>query len=423
MKKITILLFLFSILFTGIYTFSQTPPYLQIHHIGGGYGDATLIIAVDKPKTGTKTWDTCVVLIDGQSSAGVGEEVWRYVKDTVHALFPFRKIIDYIVVSHMHTDHFLGVQPIIENAITDSWAVGYIGLPSLINDNPNGVDDDCYAETSSTSYTKKASDFRSFISTCGYPNGIIEIKSDLFHWKNFSNMTLECIVAGGATIDPADSSVYSFLRNGKVKNENDLSYGWLLTFQGFHYVSLGDLGGPGSSAYSDGETPVTEYLVGRFYGTGYHLCANKISHHGSAKSTYTDFVTYNNPSLAVIPGALKVFNGTALPTQDAITRLLNNANGTNNNVLNTSTATSIVYTFIPSNPSVQSSYWTSGRLQYYQDVILKIEAVDQNEYVENERTFTIICVPKDSDFSYTNPSLPARTKGVFLCDKFHEWDD
>jgi beta-lactamase superfamily II metal-dependent hydrolase len=354
----------------NVYNLSYAQPYLQIHHISGGYGDATLIIAVDESSSMEKEWDTCVVLIDGQSSADVGEEVWRYTRDTLQELFPMRKKIDYIVVSHMHGDHFLGAKSVIENAISDGWKIDKIFLPSMISTaiNPGGIDDDCYDEEVNEGTGTRAKNFIDYVKACGVKYGYIPIKNDLFYYKNMLNMKMECIVAGGATINPTDNTVYSFLVDGKVRNENDLSYGFLIGFTGFHYTTMGDLGGT-TARYTDGETYATNYLLGHFNTPNYHLCANKISHHGSSESTTQYFVENNNPTIPVIPASLKSYGQSALPTESTITNLLMNGSSAG---LNTTSNTKIAYTFIPKDPYVQSSYWTRGNLQSYNDVILKI---------------------------------------------------
>jgi beta-lactamase superfamily II metal-dependent hydrolase len=419
-----ILLIIRFVLITCAYQLSFAQPYLQIHQIGGGYGDATLIIAVDESKVEGKQWDTCVVLIDGQSSSEAGAEVWRYSRDTLQVLFPDRKIIDYIIISHLHTDHFRGVQTFIDSAKDASWKIGYIGLPSQITYNPGGADDDCYLEEVSTTNKSQATDFLSYITTSGIPNGVIQLKNDLFYKSNIANMTMECIVAGGSTINPENGNPYSFLKDGMVKNENDLSYGWLISFEGFHYITMGDLGGP-SSSYSDGETYATQYLVGRFKNDNYHLCAYKVGHHGSAKSTASDFVEKNNPTFPVIPARLKSYNSTALPTSEVINSFLSNGTTTG---LNTSTNGKIYYTFIPQNAGVQSSYWTKDNFLYYQDIVLKIYAhtgMDTGDPEEDYkvREITIISAPKDSDYQYhnKNSAVPSTTIGTYNCTKGHNW--
>lgn len=404
------------------YHLSFAQPYLQIHHISGGYGDATLIIAVDQSKVEGKLWDTCVVLIDGQSSGGVGQEVWRYTKDTLLSLFPTRKKIDYIVVSHMHTDHYLGVQKVIENVLAEKWIVDQIFLPSMITNatNPGGVDDACYEdeyeEDLSDASGSKASKFITYVQSSGIPYGYFPITKDLFFYKNLANMKMECIVAGGATINPKNNSIYSFLVDGKVRNENDLSYGFLISFAGFHYTTMGDLGGT-TARYTDGETYATNYLVGHFAGSPYHLCANKISHHGSSESTTVDFVTRNNPTIPVIPASLKSYGSSKnpLPTQSVITNLLNNGTPTG---LNTSTNTlRIVYTFIPKNPTAQESYWTYNNLQYYNDVILKVAYPTSNL---TNRSILMIQVPKLFDTN-GNPIYDTPITEFITCTKGHNW--
>ncbi len=400
-------------------------PFLEIHHIGAGDGDATLILAVDSTGTnlftGNPIWDTCAVLIDGQREGGAGE-IWRYVKDTLDARFPGRKTLDYMVVSHLHIDHYGGLAKVITNAVAANWKIKGVVTRRQLVYSAKGIDviagpdaiDTCYSDVKvSNPNGVKLKAFFKAVTTNAIKQLTVQPHNNLFDPNNFRNISMECIVAGGVTISGYDS-LYTFLPATKQKlgnfgpkSENDLSYGWLLTFQGFHYVTLGDLGGKSGGNYVDGETPVTDYLVHRFDDADYHLCAYKVSHHGSAESTTKETVELNKPTLAVFPASLRTYGSSTkpLPTRSAIEQM-------------DSLTTTRLYTFIPQNPTKLASYYTYNYLRYYNDVILKITGGPSHpDYGEN-LPITIMQVKKNLDFTYP-PGPPVVT--VINCTKGHLW--
>lgn len=416
----TTLLSLIGSLVLSCSLFAQTPR-LEIHHIGAGDGDATLIIAIDSTKeyniADEVIWDTCVVLIDGQRSSG-GDEVWRYVRDTISSRFPNRLKIDYIVVSHLHIDHYGGLTNLINNAVAAKWTItGVVTravVPSAKITNAGEEIDTCYSDiimNNPAGVRIKA--FYKAITDNGIGQPVLVVGDNLFHEKNFVNISMQCIVSVGTTYNSLGTELYTFLPNNgngtyTAKSENDLSYGWLISFQGFHYTSFGDLGGVSAGNYVDGESYVTDYLIHRFDDADYHLCVHKVSHHGSAESTTKQFAKLNNIFLAVIPACLRAY-GTShnpLPTQTAIQNLLSNPLTTN-----------ILYTFIPYNPGIQSSYWMYNNLQYYNDVILKVvDGPGTPNYGEN-LPIQLIQRRKNLDYSYAGASSFL----IVNCTKGHNW--
>ncbi len=407
--------------------------FLEIHHVGAGDGDATLILSVDYTGAtgidGLPVTDTCVVLIDGQRPGSAGGEVWRYVRDTVSARFHGRRpIIDYLVASHLHEDHIGGLIDVMDNAYSSGWVIRYaVTRDKLITGSTSTCQidvelDDCYDNTTPKPVTTQVkSTFLNTIKGYNISEPIIQPTDNLFRMMqySFTTISMECVVAGGATIDPISNQLYSFLpcKSGSNTNvnENDLSYGWLITFGGFHYLSLGDLGG--TDAPVDGEGAVTNYLINYFDNPDYHLCANKVSHHGSKSSSSVDFVYRNKLTLPIIPANLRTYGYAALPTETAITNLLT-LGSTAGQPINQSSETQIIYTFIPKNPSIQSSYWQQGNLDYYNDVILKL---NENPGKGQNLSYWILEVPKDQDYDYSNALLPPVKQYQKTCTKGHNW--
>lgn len=397
-------------------------PLLEIHHIGAGDGDGTLIIAIDKtginPFTQQSVWDTCVVLIDAQREGG-GKEVWRYVRDTIETRFPKRKKLDYIVLSHLHIDHYGGMTNIVNQAVSRGWTIdGAITRKGIVTNNitNSGQEiDTCYSDIQlNTSFSGKLNTFFRTLEYHGIEQPALTVGGNLFHTKHFQNIYMQCIVSAGTTYNQNGDGLLVFLPSAgnsmyKAKSENDLSYGWIIGFQGFHYTSFGDLGGADGSRYVDGETPVTNFLSHYFDDADYHLCVHKVSHHGSAESTTQAFAAANNIALAVIPASLRAYGRSVkpLPTQTAILNLLSNPK-----------TTYILYTFVPNNPGTLASFWTYNNLKLYNDVIIKIDAApDYPDYGEN-LPIRVIQAQKDLDYNYTG----THSDELFNCTKGHNWN-
>lgn len=414
MKKM-ILFFIGYLLFNSIAAAQN--PRIEIHHIGAGDGDATLIIAIDtvdaKDIFGKYNLDTAVILIDGQRSS-TGKEVWRYVKDTVNALSPTLRKIDCIILTHLHIDHFGGLGAVINEAIKEGWKIGrvidrqYARTTNYYQ--PENITDDCYGLLAPT---PDKSNFNKYVQVLKkqnlLPTTALVPGNDLFAALfNFKYLAMICVVSNGITLanNPlvADTCFLPLVnKRYKPRSENDLSIGFLLTFQGFKYLTLGDLGGV-SGSYTDGETPVTKWLM-QTLGKGYHICANKVSHHGSEESSSPWFAATNNFTVSVIPASLRSFgkSALALPTEVAIKSFKSAGND------------SLLYTYIPKNPKIPSSYWTKGDLDLYNDVVLKVSGVPG--FGQNVN-MTIVQHAKSKKGVYTMSPVVS----VITCNKGHDDD-
>jgi hypothetical protein len=400
-------------------TFAQSPS-LSIHHIGAGDGDATLIIVVDSiginQFTGQQNWDTCVILIDGQRYGSSGKMIWKYVKDTVGTLFPTRKIIDHVIVSHLHIDHYGGIPAFLKEAQGEDWTIGdlydrqYVNYKNYYAGAP--IIGECYDTLSTVnpdgpSFTK----YQQAVVDAGLsPTQNFQIGENLL--PGYKTAYMFCVVGYGIT-NPVnldrDTCFLPVKQSGskyyyESKSENDLSTGFLIRFQGFNYLTCGDLGGISGGNYVDGETPMTKGIMsGLRYPADYHICANKVSHHGSEESTTDWFAETNDFTVSVFPACLRSYGSSpnALPTETAIMNLVNTERDT------------LFYTFVPKNPGTQSSYWTKGDLDYYNDVVIKFTAPPGYGDV----VMDVIERKKTKKGVYVGNA----TSRAITCDKGHKW--
>jgi hypothetical protein len=97
----------------------------------------------------------------------------------------------------------------------------------------------------------------------------------------------------------------------------------MVNFAGYAYFSGGDIAGENDGGYQDLETPLCKYFATFPDAADFHYCTLKVSHHGSAHSTNALWVQKGcaNPTMSVIPSALRSFSGTQIPTQSTIDRL------------------------------------------------------------------------------------------------------
>ena len=331
---------------------------LDIHHIGVGQGDATLFVF---------TYDdgsTVNILIDTGNSNGKGTEVFNYLVAVIPKTA--NRKIDILITSHLHSDHYGGTPKLLELLGTNNWPVfkiidrngGVSPNPGVACYTTDGVvvDNDPvppeYGEPGSALYKR-------YIAACDkYFPGKREnykVGTELFSqvlgkadhpFKFWSLANNACILSDYGT-NRADCF--------EPNNENDLSNAWLIQYDGFKYFTGGDIGGGGGS-YLDLETPLCDaFLTWPDFGS-FHFCSFKVSHHGSAHSTNSEFVSTGcaNPTLAIVPSALRSFSGTQIPTKETLERIAGHP-------------TKLLYTFIK-----DDGVYYGGSVKQYNHVLLTI---------------------------------------------------
>lgn len=262
-KKSFVSIFVVGFLFS-VACFAQQ---LEIHHIDVGQADATLI----KSPTGV------TMLIDAGNNGDGTNIVLPYLSSLGITS------LNYVASSHYHEDHIGGLDEVINGLGTSN--IGAVYDRGSDNLPTTGTFNDYAAAANATG--------RRYTVTLGQ---IIDLGG---------GVTLKCVATNGTVINYGTVS-------GATKSENDLSVGWVLTYNSFRYFTGGDLGGE-SSSYADSETPLATQVG--------DVDVMKVDHHGSEYSTNQTFVNNLKPEVAII----EVGNGNTYfhPVQSTLDRLVN----------------------------------------------------------------------------------------------------
>lgn len=342
-RKISLSVFLFFLMQCAV---AQS---LRIYHIGVGQGDCTLIIGLDKSNETNKDISVSMLIDSGDKMNDDKVNVlYKFIKDTLNKYTG--GILNYLVVSHMHSDHVGNMVKILNKIYQDSKMKSALNIIDRftfahVYDNP---EDECW----DYEHSDVVSDYLAETMT-HFPNQRMACESVSDLTMNFKNITIMCMTSNGLIAGENFVKPKSSTKPNLPKSENDLSFGFLILFNGFQYFTGGDIGG--GSPYSDGETPLANFVAEEFTSP-FHVCGLKVSHHGSGHSTNKRFRDVFAPRLGIIPSALKAFKTTKLPVKSTIDYL-------------TGLGCALFYTFIPSGDN-----YYSGDATAYRDIDMVIPA-------------------------------------------------
>jgi beta-lactamase superfamily II metal-dependent hydrolase len=262
---------LISILFLGmiltLFSHALWSQNLEIHYINVQQGQSTLIIGPN----GT------TILYDGGYEFKGTTELVPYLQSVgITTAQP----LDYIIASHLHTDHFVG--------LTETMNYGYDALHVYDNgsDYSNSFVDAFYAAASGTS-----------------AGGVTAMT--LGQVINLGNgATATCVAVDGSVIGVGPIS-------GGQNNENDRSICLLIKYGDFDYLVTGDMGGGSDDNSCTGrstsqvniETPLAQAIMPGGANpllTAYGLEVAHVGHHGSESSGNSDYMNLFTPTVACI---------------------------------------------------------------------------------------------------------------------------
>jgi competence protein ComEC len=343
---------------------------IEIHQIDVGTGDAALINIRDNMNVIEYS-----ILIDA-GETNMNENVIEYLKTNAKQVNGY-VYLDYVILSHYHSDHMGGLVGQKETYYQDpssgkrrKCAPFYTGVlgdtiikffavldkgPSI----PQG-DSKLYGTYKTLAGARRitvgSSTVGSFfaIDTIKAPQtfppplpgftqglslgGFIDLGQDI----NNVPIRLRLILADskvyypggpGNTYNVADTLGALWGKNLRKKrdNPNNWGLGWVLEYGAFRYYTAGDVGGYDDSYstciscgsnYFDIETPMAlafPLIYTAPANAQGHICAQKVSHHGSCCSSNSRFLDTLKSSVAIISAGPSTKFGH--PTQEVITRL------------------------------------------------------------------------------------------------------
>jgi beta-lactamase superfamily II metal-dependent hydrolase len=250
-----------------------------------GQGDAAVLVS----PTGK------VALIDGSYNNTVGTTIWKFLRDSIGTHH-----LDYIFTSHLHSDHIGGTDLVIDSLCAH-------GMDSIIN----GVYDRGGAYGSGTDYTN-------YNTKTGTKRRTATLGQT---FDLGGGLTVQVVCLKGKTIS-GDSVV---IPSGE---ENGMSMGLLITYNGFKLISGGDIAG-----YNSGDYKNVESILAPDIGSVNVLHVN---HHSSASSSNPTWVSTLNPQVSFI--SLGAGNSYGYPKAETITRLTSDP-GLDNHIYQTETGT------------------------------------------------------------------------------------
>jgi beta-lactamase superfamily II metal-dependent hydrolase len=266
-KKIIPMFFLGMIMFVFSYALQAQTQDMEIHYINVQQGQCTLIIGPD---------GTTILYDGGNEGKGTGEVV-PYLQNLGIGT---SQTLDYMVVSHHHTDHYVGLTEVID--------YGYD--VSTIYDNGSTYTNPIWQDFLDAADTTTA-------------GGITTIS--LGQVINLGNgATARCVAVNGSVI--GTGAVL-----GGQDNENDRSICLLIQYGDFDYLVTGDLGGGmedyactgRSTSQVNMETPMVQAIMPAGSNpllSQYGVELAHVAHHGSESSTNSDYMNILTPVSAFI---------------------------------------------------------------------------------------------------------------------------
>jgi beta-lactamase superfamily II metal-dependent hydrolase len=262
---------------------------LEIHYINVQQGQSTLIIGPN----GT------TILFDGGYEFKGTTEVVPYLQSLG---ITTSQPLDYIIASHRHTDHFIG--------LTETMNYGYDAL----NVYDNGSN---YSNTYVDAFISAADGTTAGGVTAMTLGQVIDLGS---------GASATCVAVDGSVIGVGAIS-------GGQDNENDRSICLLVKYGDFDFIVTGDVGGGSDDNACTGrstsqvniETPMVQAIMPGGANpllTIYGVEVAHVSHHGSESSTNSDYMNLMSPTVACI----SVGDGQATnwyhPRQDVVDNVL-----------------------------------------------------------------------------------------------------
>lgn len=278
-KRKIVFPFLCFILLLQSFLYAQTP--LKVTFIDVGHGDCILIQTPDDGIKGNGKYEGEVILIDGGESVEGKRVIIPYLRS--HGI-DNNKPIDFLIMTHAHSDHLGGLIPVIEaydaKAILDPGYKArtrqYRTFCKLANKEP------------------RCKFYSPLVGT------LVKKEGDSLNWG--SELEAKVLNSEQEADDPNNTSIVIWLRYGEVS-----------------FMFFGDAEGKERKDSPHVLKFVEKDLVEQ-YGNRLKSTFLKAGHHGSESSSTDAFIDNVSPAYVIICAGNKKFSGTLLPDQSVIKR-------------------------------------------------------------------------------------------------------
>ncbi|MCU1325496.1 MAG: hypothetical protein JWN34_866 [Bryobacterales bacterium] len=257
---------------------------LRVHFIDVGQGDAIWI----QGPAGECTPAGLNILIDGGPNTGPNNRLITYLETYK---LEQGSVIDYMVVTHPHDDHYPGLLDVLRRyqvaTIVDS------GFPTA------GVKYQAFLREA------KAEKVGNKSST------LVELrKQPGFQFTDCADLHLSILLS-----DSDKAGLGS--GNSRVNNASTVIR---LEYKAFSFLFMGDLEGKDRAAAADKSGTGEKALLSQVPAAKLRATVLKVGHHGSETSSTLDLIRAVQPDVVVIESGRKAFSGTFLPDQSVVDR-------------------------------------------------------------------------------------------------------
>lgn len=255
---------------------------LKVTFIDVGHGDCILIQTPDDGIKGNGRYEGEIILIDGGEKVEGKKVIISYFER--HGIEK-DKPIDFMIMTHAHSDHVGGLIPVIEE----------YKVKAVLDPNRNKITYGLYGDFVSLVKTEPGCKYyRPLVST------LIEKEGDNLDWG--SELEVKVLNSEKKAEEPNNTSIVIWLKYGEVS-----------------FLLPGDAEGKIRKDSPDKLKFVEKDLVNE-YGNKLKSTFLKAGHHGSESSSTNAFIDAVSPNYVIILAGNKRFRGTLLPDKSVIER-------------------------------------------------------------------------------------------------------
>lgn len=263
--------------------------FLEVHFVDVGQGDAIWIHTHDDTIDGNGRFEGFNIVIDGgPSSADQNNRLFQYIRDHGH----HGAVIDALIVTHPHTDHFRGAETITRHfAVRDYYDPGF---PSTLSSYAGFLD----AVRGTGGEPPRAERIHLGLDTFG-----------TLDWG--SELTAEFLYAW-----PGDATG---LGSGNTVVNNS-SIVLRVEYGSHSFLFMGDAEGKDRDDPPDPSRYVERILLDTADPAKLRASVLKVGHHGSETSSTADFIAAVDPDIVVVQSGRQSFGGRFIPDDSTLRR-------------------------------------------------------------------------------------------------------